>query len=120
MAKATMEIVLDCAEPQRLKEFWLQALDYRSLWSSDDLVVLVPGDGVRPPLLLQRVPEPRLGKNRMHIDIVNDDVEAEVRRLEAAGAVRAHEGLRELAGTFWVTMADPEGNEFCVSTGIPW
>jgi hypothetical protein len=120
MPKANMDIVLDCAQPQRLEQFWSAALDYRPLWSSEDLVVLVPEDEVRPPLLLQRVPEPRAGKNRMHFDIVKDDVEAEVTRLEAVGATRAHEGLREFAGALWVTMADPEGNEFCVCTGVEW
>ena len=120
MTKANMDIVLDCATPQNLEEFWSTALGYRAAFSSEDLVVLVPDGEVRPPLLLQRVPEPRAGKNRMHIDIVNDDVEAEVARLQAVGAVRAHEGLREFAGALWVTMADPEGNEFCVCTGVEW
>jgi hypothetical protein len=120
MTKANMDLVLDCANPQGLEEFWSVALDYKALWSSEDLVVLVPHDEVRPPLLLQRVPEARSGKNRMHIDIVNDDIEAEVSRLQAVGATRAHEGLREFSGALWVTMADPEGNEFCVCTGVEW
>jgi hypothetical protein len=120
MPKANMDLVLDCAEPERLAEFWRLALGYKPLWSSEDLVVLVPTNEVRPPLLLQRVPEPRSGKNRMHIDIVKDDVEPEVARLEAAGATRAHEGVREFAGALWVTMADPEGNEFCVCSGVEW
>jgi predicted enzyme related to lactoylglutathione lyase len=120
VTKANMDIVLDCADPQRLEEFWSVALGYRSMWSSEDLVVLVPQDEVRPPLLLQRVPEARSGKNRMHLDIVKDDVEAEVARLQAVGATRAHEGVREFAGSFWITMADPEGNEFCVCTGVDW
>lgn len=120
MPKANMDLVLDCAQPQVLEPFWEAALSYRSMWSTEELVVLVPEDQVRPPLLLMRVPEPRRGKNRMHIDIVKDDVEAEVARLQALGAVRAHDGLREFAGSHWVTMADPEGNEFCVCTGVEW
>ena len=52
-----MDLVLDCASPQALENFWSSALGYKALWSSDDLVVLVPEDEVRPPLLLQRVPE---------------------------------------------------------------
>jgi hypothetical protein len=120
MPKSNMDIVLDCASPQDLERFWSAALGYRTHWSSDDFVVLVPENEVRPPLLLQRVPEPRSGKNRMHIDIVNDDIDAEVSRLEAIGAVREHEGMREMAGALWVTMADPEGNEFCVCSGVEW
>jgi hypothetical protein len=83
-----MDLVLDCVEPQRLEEFWREALGYRSYWSAEDLVVLVPEEKVTPPLLLMRVPEERSGKNRMHIDLVSDDIEAEVARLLALGAVR--------------------------------
>ena len=118
--KANIDLVLDCASPQGLEAFWSTALGYKPLFSSEDLVVLVPEEAGRPPLLLQRVPEARTVKNRMHLDIVNDDVEAEVARLQAAGATRAHEGMREFAGALWVTMADPEGNEFCVCTGVEW
>jgi predicted enzyme related to lactoylglutathione lyase len=85
-----------------------------------DVVVLVPDDEVRPPLLLQRVPEAKNGKNRMHVDIVRDDVEAEVARLEVLGARRVHDGLRSMGPVRWVTMADPEDNEFCVCTGVEW
>lgn len=120
MPKASIDIVLDCNEPQRLERFWSVALGYRAYWSSEELVVLVPEDGVRPPLLLMQVPEPRAGKNRMHLDIVTDDVEAEVARLQTEGATRAHEGQREFAGAYWVTMADPDGNKFCVCTGVEW
>jgi predicted enzyme related to lactoylglutathione lyase len=120
MAKSKIEIVLDCADPQRLEPFWREALGYTSLWSTEELVVLVPQGDVGAPLLLQRVPEDRSGKNRMHIDLVIDDLEAEVTRLVGFGAARAHEGVRELGGASWVTMSDPEGNEFCVCSGIEW
>jgi len=68
----------------------------------------------------RRVPESKVGKNRMHMDIVTEDVEAEVERLEAHGARRLHGDVRSLGHTRWVTMADPEDNEFCVSTGVDW
>jgi hypothetical protein len=120
MAKSNMDVVLDCAVPQRLEGFWRAALGYRSLLSVEDVVVLVPDNEVRPPLILQRVPEARNGKNRMHIDIVRDDVEGEVGRLEALGARRLHDGLRDMGPVRWVTMADPDDNEFCVCTGVEW
>jgi len=120
MPKSNMDVVLDCAEPQKLAEFWQLALGYKVLWSFEEFVVLVPETEVRPPLLLQRVPEPKAGKNRMHIDLVTDDIEGEVSRLEAAGARRLHEGLRTMGPSSWVTMADPENNEFCVCEGIEW
>ena len=119
MPKSNMEVVLDCVEPQRLEAFWAAALGYRSIFSAAEIVVLVGDDG-SPPLILQQVPEPKEGKNRMHIDIVRDDIEAEVARLEALGARRHHDGLRSMGPTLWVTMDDPDGNEFCISSGVEW
>jgi hypothetical protein len=118
--KASVELVLDCAEPARLGAFWRPALDYRDYYTDANLAVLVPNEGIASPLLLQRVPEPKVGKNRMHLDIVADDLEVEVQRLEALGARRIDEGVQSFGGTKWVRMADPEENEFCVSSGVEW
>jgi hypothetical protein len=118
--KAKMELVLDCAEPKRLSTFWCEALDYREFYADANLAVLVPKEGLASPLLLQGVPEPRVGKNRMHLDIVVDAVEAEVHRLEGFGAHRIDEDVQSFGGTRWLRMSDPEQNEFCVSTGIEW
>ena len=118
--KARVELVLDCEEPKRLAKFWRAALDYRDCYMDANLAVLVPKEGIASPLLLQGVPEPKAGKNRMHLDIVVDDIEAEVRRLQALGARRIDEGGQSLGETRWVRMSDPEQNEFCVSTGIEW
>src|SRR2546423_11156810 len=120
MARSNIEMVLDCSEPQQLEQFWRAALGYVSLFSAEEIVVLVSTDNVSPPLILQRVPEDKAGKNRMHIDVVTDDIEGDVARLEAIGARRVHEGIRTMGPTKWVTMADPHGNEFCVSTGVEW
>jgi hypothetical protein len=118
--KAAVELVLDCEEPKMLAKFWREALDYRDHYAGANLAVLVPKAGVASPLLLQAVPEPKAGKNRMHLDIVVDDIEGEVRRLEALGAHRIDEGVQSFGGTRWVRMSDPEQNEFCVSTGVEW
>jgi len=118
--KAAVELVLDCADPARLAEFWRVALNYRDHYLDAKLAVLVPNDGSASPLLLQGVPEPKAGKNRMHLDIVVNDVEAEVRRLQALGARRIDDGVQSFGGTKWVRMSDPEQNEFCVSTGVEW
>ncbi|MGO9855943.1 MAG: VOC family protein [Acidimicrobiales bacterium] len=115
-----MELVLDCAEPRRLIAFWREALDYRDYYIEANLAVLVPKEGVASPLLLQRVPESKAGKNRMHLDIVVDDIEAEVHRLQELGAHRIDAGVQNFGGTQWVRMSDPEQNEFCVSTGVEW
>jgi predicted enzyme related to lactoylglutathione lyase len=116
---STIELVLDCSDPENLMGFWREALGYTVQYSERSLVVLVPRDMNASALLLQRVPEPKIGKNRVHVDMVTDDVEVEVKRLEALGAKRLHDGVRSFGPTRWVTMADPESNEFCVSTGVP-
>jgi predicted enzyme related to lactoylglutathione lyase len=118
--KARVELVLDCAEPKRLATFWRQALDYREYYTDANLAVLVPKEGIASPLLLQGVPEPKTGKNRMHLDIVVNDIEVEVKRLQALGAHRVDEGVQSFGGTRWVRMSDPDQNEFCVSTGVEW
>ena len=118
--KARVELVLDCAEPERLAEFWRDALDYRDYYTDVKLAVLVPKKGIASPLLLQGVPEPKTGKNRMHLDIVVDDIEAEIDRLQKLGAQRIDEDVQSFGGTRWVRMSDPEQNEFCVSSGVEW
>jgi predicted enzyme related to lactoylglutathione lyase len=117
---ARVELVLDCAEPKRLAKFWREALDYRDYYTDANLAVLVPKEGIASPLLLQGVPEPKTVKNRMHLDIVVNDIEAEIHRLQALGAHRIDDGFQSFGGTRWVRMSDPEQNEFCVSTGVEW
>lgn len=118
--KARVDLVLDCAEPKQLADFWREALDYRHYYSDATITVLVPKEGIASPLVLQGVPEPKAGKNRMHLDIVVDDIESEVDRLKALGAHRIDEGVQSLGETQWVRMSDTEQNEFCVCTGVEW
>jgi predicted enzyme related to lactoylglutathione lyase len=110
-------LVLDCADPERLAEFWGPALGYVSLGEAGAYVVLLPDGKPGPKLLLQRVPEPKAVKNRMHLDIETADIAAEAARLEALGARRAQPDELHEHGTTWIVMADPEGNEFCVCDG---
>jgi hypothetical protein len=74
-----------------------------------------PENGLRRRVLFQLVPEGKTVKNRVHLDVRvgRDNVEAEVERLTARGATVLHHGRQ---GPYaWVTLADPQGNEFCVS-----
>ena len=113
---AKLGLVLDCADPDKLAEFWSQAIGYTTLGGAGSYVMLVDEAGQQPKLLLQRVSEPKSGKNRMHFDIETSSVDEEVARLEALGAIRADDARVE-HGTRWVVMHDPEGNEFCVCDG---
>jgi predicted enzyme related to lactoylglutathione lyase len=110
-------VVLDCENPGKLAEFWCGALQYRSLGQHEQYAILVPEEGGRgPQFFLQQVEEPKAGKNRMHVDVHASDIEAEATRLESLGATRLRE-KQESAGSAWIVMSDPEGNEFCVCTG---
>jgi predicted enzyme related to lactoylglutathione lyase len=104
---------LDCSDPVALAPFWCEALNYRQTPLQEPYVTLLPRRRDRPVLLLQRVPEAKSGKNRMHLDLHVEDHEAERARLEALGA-RTLSGEVDEHGFRWYVMADPEGNEFCV------
>jgi len=109
-------LVLDCHDPGRLARFWAEAIGYRQSGSADPYLVLVPRHGDGPELALQRVPEPKTAKNRMHLDIRTSELHSTIERLAALGARRLQPGISEENGFRWVVMADPEGNEFCVCT----
>jgi len=111
---ATLGLVLDCADPGKLSEFWSAAIGYTVLGGAGNYVLLVDADDHQPKLLLQRVDEPKSGKNRMHFDIETPTVDEEVERLVNLGARRIVDDAVEEHGNRWVVMADPEGNEFCV------
>lgn len=112
---AGISIVLDCENPRALGSFWAAALRYRGTRAAGQRYALLTGapDGI-PDLVLQRVPEPKAAKNRMHLDIVAPDIEREADRLERLGACRLEDAPRHESGVNWIVMADIEGNEFCV------
>jgi predicted enzyme related to lactoylglutathione lyase len=117
-------VVVDCADTDKVASFWQAALGWRRTHTSADgsmQIVLEPPegspeDGVSPDLLFLRVPEPKPGKNRLHLDLRPLDQAAEVARLEELGATRTDVGQGSAS---WVVMADPEGNEFCVLPALP-
>jgi hypothetical protein len=81
----------------------------------DDPTVLVEGSPDSPQLWFQRVPEPKTVKDRIHLDLHfdPDQRDAEVERILALGATKLWDGQQ--GPHTWVTLADPEGNEFCVA-----
>jgi predicted enzyme related to lactoylglutathione lyase len=112
-----MGLVLDCADPDALAPFWAAALDYVSVGDAGNYTALFPNGRPGPKLLLQKVDEPKSGKNRMHLDIEVADIETEATRLEALGATRVQPEQLSEHGSTWILMLDPEGNEFCVCDG---
>jgi predicted enzyme related to lactoylglutathione lyase len=111
---AKLEIVLDVTDADRATAFWAGALGYQSYGRWEQYRSLVDPDGVGPKLILQEVADVKQGKNRMHVDLHAADVDAEVARLTTLGATPLDQQPLAEAGTRWVRMADPDGNEFCV------
>ena len=139
-----IQVVVDCADPARLAEFWAAALGYtlqdpptgfatwqeflaaqgvpESEWNSANAVV--DPDKRGPRIFFQRVPEPKTVKNRVHLDLNVGGGHAtplETRRQRVDAEARRLQSLgasqlraTELRGEYWIVMQDPEGNEFCV------
>jgi hypothetical protein len=120
------DVVFDSRHPASIARFWAAALDdYQVapydeeelarlrgegiLDPEDDPTVLVEGPAGQPRLFFQRVTEQKAVKNRVHLDLRCDSVEAELERLTELGASLAAEYSDHL------TLRDPEGNEFCLS-----
>ncbi len=107
-------VVLDSAEPEALVPFWTELLGVDVAATVDDgafivLDVAVPGAAA---LSFQRVAEVKSGKNRMHLDLVVEDLEAATQQITELGGVWLDGETREIGGYRWRCMADPEGNEF--------
>jgi hypothetical protein len=136
------QVTIDSTAPHELADWWGEALGWQvepqdeafiarmvesGAASEEDTVrhrgalvwrsgaALRSPDPGRPRVLFQAVPEPKTGKNRVHLDVRvgAERREAEVARLVGLGAT---ELWRQSQGPYeWVTLADPQGNEFCVT-----
>ena len=136
------QVTIDSAAPHPLADWWAEALGWQREPSDESFIrsmidqgfatesdtmrhngelVWAEGaairhpDGRAPRVLFQLVPEPKTVKNRVHLDVrvSPGDVDEEVARLVARGATVLHEGHQ--GPHRWVTMADPEGNELCLT-----
>jgi predicted enzyme related to lactoylglutathione lyase len=120
MAIQLKAITFDCADALTVGTFWSKVLDrpldttpmppspfFASIGMSDHS----SSNG----LMFIQVPEGKSAKNRVHMDFESDNVDAEVARAIALGATHVHDKAEY--GMKWTTLADPEGNEFCI--GIP-
>jgi catechol 2,3-dioxygenase-like lactoylglutathione lyase family enzyme len=125
MASRLTEVVIDCHNLDRMADFWCAALGYeRSKAGEGWTAIQAPGSAgsdeslrmqAQPPALtFVVVPEAKKSKNRTHLDVTPIDraQQDEVARLQSLGATHVDIGQGDSP---WIVMADPEGNEFCVS-----
>lgn len=120
----TLVVVIDCHDLDRSAEFWCQVLGYQRPYpQSGPYLALVSPTADAVELLLQQVPEPKNSKNRLHLDLRTPDLDAEVSRVLALGAVQVTKTSLVEHAWRWHVLADPDGNEFCVlqpPDDLPW
>jgi predicted enzyme related to lactoylglutathione lyase len=110
-------ITLDCGDVLKVARFWAAALDRRLDHGADaGFASIGRGDADRaePAWFFERVPEPKVAKNRLHLDLVDPDPSAVARLVSLGASVVAEHELRP-GGQRWTVLQDPEGNEFCVA-----
>jgi predicted enzyme related to lactoylglutathione lyase len=116
MASKFTELCIDCHDPENLAAFWCAVLDWKVTERFDDGVgVMIAGpQGTLPGITFVKVPEGKVVKNRLHIDVnpSDRDQNEEVDRVLGLGATRADVG--QGPDVSWVVLQDPEGNEFCI------
>ena len=109
-------ITFDCADPKALAAFWAATLGMVVDDEDDEGAFVLDPTGASKGLFFQKVPEPKVVKDRIHLDVrPSGSMAAEVGRLKELGATE--DGLVEVENSFWTIMLDPEGNEFCVLRG---
>ena len=106
------EVVVDCREPRRLVAFWAEVFGVPAVVRTDDWAY-VESDATGVRIAFQQVPEAKVVKNRVHLDVEVDDIDAERERLIGLGAAAVGSLVVDDQGPFQV-MTDPEGNEFCL------
>jgi predicted enzyme related to lactoylglutathione lyase len=106
-------ITFDALEPEPLAQWWAERFGAEVGDTNGGFFVMVSGGRLPLTLGFQKVPDPTPGKNKVHLDLRAEDLDAEVSALVAAGATVV--GPQEFDGFRWVTLADPDGNQFCVS-----
>jgi predicted enzyme related to lactoylglutathione lyase len=117
--RVSVEVCIDCVDPALVASFWCGLLGYST---DDDLtgrwIHLEPPSAELPVLNLQRVPEAKVGKNRLHLDLYVDDPSPWSNKAQALGASLLR--LHDEADDWFQVMTDPAGNEFCIcSENVP-
>ena len=105
-------VTIDCADPERLASFWSALLGVEVEEREEEVVALAPQPGTGVGVHFRRVPEPKQGKNRAHLDFVVKDADGSRAQVTDLGGqiLQRHEE----DGWVWWVVADPEGNEACL------
>ena len=115
-------VQVDCRDPEHLAAFWSAVLGTGvrgRLGNPPQYVTLEAAGAGSPRLVFQRVPEAKVVKNRVHLDLEVHDIEDATERVVRLGATRQSGDDYDEAGMRWRVMLDPEGNEFCLVTDDP-
>jgi Glyoxalase-like domain len=116
MALSIASIAFDTTDPETLAGWWAERFGAEIIANMDGFFVLVAGGDLPAQLAFQKVDDPTPGKNKVHLDIHTDgDLDAEVARWVDAGATSL--GNRNAGDFRWVTLTDPDGNQFCIAGG---
>ena len=110
-------VQIDCADPVSLAAFWAQIFGSElgePLGDPPHYVSVTPTASGGPWISFQRVPEGKTVKNRLHLDVIVDDLDEGTARVESLGGRRTETPDLEEYGFRWRVMLDPEGNEFCL------
>jgi deazaflavin-dependent oxidoreductase (nitroreductase family) len=119
MTTSVIGLSIDCADPVGLAEFWSEALGRPVNPGADaeNAAIDATGPASGPRLAFHKVPESKTVKNRLHLDLLTDQFEAESKRLIGLGATPLWDIEKPTAR--WTTFADPEGNEFDLVAAQP-
>jgi predicted enzyme related to lactoylglutathione lyase len=109
-------IIIDANDPEELASFWASMFGTRIVSREAEFpfyVDLAPVGGV-PMIVFQKADEPKTVKNRLHLDVSVEDIEAATERLESLGGRQIDAEVGHEVGYAFRAVADPEGNEFCL------
>ena len=116
MKLSVTALTFDCADASGLAQFWSGVLGLPvDPDASEDFARIGQAAAAQPSWMFIKVPEPKKTKNRFHVDLASADWDTDVQRVLALGATRI--GDYDESGAQWVTLADPEGNEFDIVAG---
>ena len=118
MGLRAMGVTIDCSDPERLADFWFEAIGFTHREGNGGPYITISNSDVDRAvnhLTFQKVPEGKSAKNRVHLDMFVDDIAVEVERLVGLGAaVISPAGDPSHLGFVAVVLTDPEGGELCV------